>query len=161
QEDNAALSKKVRAKLVEIANTTRGATRRGTFEQRKKDLKKNGGVRVLALDGGGTRGVISVEVLRALEIELRAQPGHEQACILGFFDFIIGTSTGGLISVLATGGFPLDSVDKAYDALSNEIFNIGKIKKAANLAWSQASYSSQEANMRGAVRTLFGDDHSD
>ncbi|KXX79898.1 Calcium-independent phospholipase A2-gamma [Madurella mycetomatis] len=52
------------------------------------------GVRVLSLDGGGVRGVVELVVLR--ELEKKTGLGIP----LGrFFDFIIGTSAGGIISL--------------------------------------------------------------
>jgi len=52
------------------------------------------GVRVLSLDGGGVRGVVELVVLRELEnkIGLGIPIGR-------FFDYIIGTSAGGIISL--------------------------------------------------------------
>jgi hypothetical protein len=50
---------------------------------------ENSGVRVLCLDGGGIRGVISCKILELLEDEIGLGiPIHE------FFDLIVGTSTG-------------------------------------------------------------------
>ncbi|MDB9495646.1 patatin-like phospholipase family protein [Spirulina major CS-329] len=53
--------------------------------------------RILSLDGGGFRGVMSARILVALEQELR----HQYDCALHeYFDLVTGTSTG---SILATG----------------------------------------------------------
>src|SRR5512133_3070020 len=51
--------------------------------------------RVLALDGGGMRGLISAQVLAYLEARAR-RPVHEP------FDLVAGTSTGGLLSLALT-----------------------------------------------------------
>jgi len=55
------------------------------------------GVRILSLDGGGMRGIMELEVLRAIE---KALGGNIR--IQSFFDLIVGTSTGG-INALALG----------------------------------------------------------
>ncbi|KAH0289422.1 FabD/lysophospholipase-like protein, partial [Aureobasidium sp. EXF-3399] len=55
------------------------------------------GVRILSLDGGGMRGIMELEVLRAIE---KALGGSIR--IQSFFDLIVGTSTGG-INALALG----------------------------------------------------------
>lgn len=60
-------------------------------------LLDNVGVRVLSLDGGGMRGIMELEVLRAIE---KALGGNIR--IQSFFDLIVGTSTGG-INALALG----------------------------------------------------------
>ncbi|CAH8665396.1 unnamed protein product [Heterobilharzia americana] len=55
------------------------------------------GYRVLSLDGGGIRGLIIIELLRALEIASGKK-------VTELFDWIIGTSTGGAISLFVMCG---------------------------------------------------------
>ena len=51
--------------------------------------------KLLALDGGGICGVVSLEVLRKIEKDLAAATGKGASFRLGdFFDYIAGTSTG-------------------------------------------------------------------
>ena len=61
--------------------------------------------RILALDGGGTLGIIALAFLARLEALLRARYGGDPAFRLGhWFDLIGGTSTGAIIAAgLATG----------------------------------------------------------
>ena len=56
-------------------------------EQRKR------GVRVLCLDGGGVKGLVELEILRQIEEKLG---GGDITCL---FDYIVGTSTGGIIAL--------------------------------------------------------------
>ncbi len=51
-----------------------------------------GGSRILSLDGGGIRGLIQIEILS----EIERQTGKR---ITELFDWIIGTSTGGVIAL--------------------------------------------------------------
>ncbi len=55
-------------------------------------------VRILTIDGGGIRGVIPAMVLDSLEKSLQALSGNTDARIADYFDFIAGTSTGGIIT---------------------------------------------------------------
>lgn len=48
---------------------------------------------ILALDGGGIRGILTLQLLKALEEEAQA-PCYE------IFDMVSGTSTGGIIAGL-------------------------------------------------------------
>lgn len=52
------------------------------------------GIRVLSLDGGGIRGIVQLEVLRAIERAL-----GDLIPVQKFFDLILGTGTGGLNAV--------------------------------------------------------------
>lgn len=55
---------------------------------------------ILCIDGGGMRGVIPMVILQRLEEELRRCGGDDS--LDSYFDYIAGTSTGGLISLALT-----------------------------------------------------------
>ena len=54
--------------------------------------------KLLALDGGGIRGLITVEVLDAIEEELRATARADDLRLADEFDYVAGTSTGAIIA---------------------------------------------------------------
>ena len=56
-------------------------------------------IRILSLDGGGIRGIISCVILKYIEEQLQAQD-DPTAKTGDYFDLIAGTSTGGLITAL-------------------------------------------------------------
>ena len=60
-------------------------------EQRRR------GARVLCLDGGGARGLVQLEVLRQMEERLGGK-------IIDKFDYIVGTSAGGIIALALVYG---------------------------------------------------------
>ena len=61
--------------------------------------------KLLALDGGGIRGVLSLQVLIKMEGLLREQSGQgEDFRLCNYFDYIGGTSTG---AIIAAGGLIL------------------------------------------------------
>ena len=62
-----------------------------TFEQR---LSADGQKKMLALDGGGIRGVIALEVLKRIEQILREREKNPNLVLSDYFDYFAGTSTG-------------------------------------------------------------------
>ena len=59
--------------------------------------KPTGQKRILACDGGGILGLISVEILARLEAQLRSAGGNPSLLLADYFDFVCGTSTGAVI----------------------------------------------------------------
>lgn len=77
-------------------------------------------VRLLALDGGGVRGLSSLMILRRLmaTVDPDAPP---KPC--DYFDMIGGTSTGGLIAImLGRLQMTVDECIDAYTSLSDRVF---------------------------------------
>jgi len=56
--------------------------------------------RVLSIDGGGIRGIIPARVLIEVEAKLQQRSQNPDARIHDFFDFIAGTSTGGILTCI-------------------------------------------------------------
>ncbi|CAG0918035.1 unnamed protein product [Notodromas monacha] len=78
---------------------------------------KGNGIKILALDGGGTRGVIVVEVLKAIERET-GKATHE------LFDYIVGVSTGAILTtLLGPMRRNLDECEDLYMSLCKELFS--------------------------------------
>jgi len=74
------------------------------------------GVRVLAIDGGGVRGLVALEALRQLE-ETCGRPVHQ------LFDYIVGTSTGGLLAVaLGLKRMSITECEAMYKNFAGTIF---------------------------------------
>jgi len=53
--------------------------------------------RILSIDGGGIRGILPGQILVKLEELLEEEEG-KTACIADYFDFVAGTSTGGILT---------------------------------------------------------------
>ncbi|EXB93191.1 Patatin group A-3 [Morus notabilis] len=58
-------------------------------------------ISILSIDGGGVRGIIPSIILEFLESQLQKLDG-EDVRIADYFDFIAGTSTGGLVTAMLT-----------------------------------------------------------
>lgn len=75
--------------------------------------------RILAIDGGGIRGVLALEILRKIEACVRQR--HD-AALHEYFDLIAGTSTGAIIASSLAWGMTVEQVANLYRDLAPEIF---------------------------------------
>lgn len=90
---------------------------------RDEHYESPGPKRILALDGGGLRGMLSLGILRHLEAALRARHGGGEAFRLShYFDLIAGTSTGAIIAAALATGMSVDEVIAHYQRLGREVF---------------------------------------
>ncbi len=85
-------------------------------------LSRPGPKRLLALDGGGIRGIISLGYLEALERLLQERFDREEYRLADYFDLIGGTSTGSLIATLLALGWSAAEVKRAYLELARDVF---------------------------------------
>ncbi|KAG2446236.1 hypothetical protein HXX76_000828 [Chlamydomonas incerta] len=83
------------------------------------------GLRVLALDGGGMRGLALVQILRHIE-RRTGRPLH------ALFDLVVGTSTGAIVAVgLGVFHFSLDQCEAVYTGLGHKVFNQAAAKSGS------------------------------
>src|SRR5262245_1897874 len=93
-------------------------------------IKPNGPKKILALDGGGIRGILSVEILAKIEEMLREKTGGKKDFVLAdYFDFIAGTSTGGIIAACLSWGMTVDKIRNFYLENGKEMFDKASILK--------------------------------
>lgn len=79
--------------------------------------------RLLALDGGGIRGVMTLEVLQRMEALLRDRyRAGPEFRLSDFFDYIGGTSTGAIIAAALARGMSVREVRKFYEDFGREVF---------------------------------------
>ena len=78
--------------------------------------------RMLALDGGGVRGILSLAYLEVMEKELRTAEGKPDLVLADYFDCIGGTSTGAIIAAGLAKGDDVATIQKLYRDLANDIF---------------------------------------
>jgi patatin-like phospholipase/acyl hydrolase len=78
--------------------------------------------RILALDGGGVRGVFTIEILGRMEQLIREHFGRPDMVLADHFKFIAGTSTGAIIATLLSWGKPVEDIRKLYSESCKDIF---------------------------------------
>ena len=72
--------------------------------------------RILAIDGGGVRGVYPAHILKLFS----RQHGADLTSV---FDLIVGTSTGAIIAAAVAARIPLEKVTEIYEGHAREIFS--------------------------------------
>ena len=121
-------------------------------------FKSAGPKRILALDGGGIRGALTLGYLQKIEDILREQNGNNPDFRLcDYFDLIGGTSTGSIIAGCLAIGMKVDEIKEKYFVLGGEIFAkkkswwaVGKLALLDKAAFDVRPLEQQ-------LQTLFGD----
>jgi Patatin-like phospholipase len=99
------------------------ATSTTTFErERDRHLFGPGPKRLLALDGGGVRGAITVAFLERIETVLRERLGLKEVHLGDWFDLVGGTSTGSIIAGALALGYSASDIRRFYDELAPRVF---------------------------------------
>ncbi len=90
-------------------------------------LKPEGAKKILACDGGGILGLMSVEILARLEADLRTAQGKPDLVLADFFDFVCGTSTGAIIAACVAAGMSMDHIRAFYVGSGKQMFDKASI----------------------------------
>ena len=78
--------------------------------------------RILALDGGGIRGVLTLQYLAVIEALLRKRFNDDKLLLCDYFDLIGGTSTGSIIAAGLACGMTVDALNKLYTGIGASVF---------------------------------------
>lgn len=108
--------------------------------------------RMLALDGGGIRGVLTLGMLREVETLLRKRHGDDPAFRLcDYFDMIGGTSTGAIIAAALALGMSVDEVHDHYLRLGKAVFKRSFWRRGV------VRQKFDAADVSRALKSVFGD----
>lgn len=118
-------------------------------------LTAPGPKRILALDGGGIRGALTLGFLEKIEATLRQRHGNDPDFRLSdYFDLIGGTSTGAIIATCLALGMKASEVKRLYLDLGGVIF----AKRRTWFQWLSAKFdaSALETSLQDVLgnRTL-------
>jgi len=84
--------------------------------------------RILALDGGGIRGILTLQFLKSIETLVKQRLGDE-ALICDYFDLIGGTSTGSILAAGLACGKTVDALQELYRNIGARVFQPGGLAK--------------------------------
>ncbi|MFN2309555.1 MAG: patatin-like phospholipase family protein [Gammaproteobacteria bacterium] len=115
-------------------------------------IKHPGQKKILTLDGGGIRGLLTVEVLARIEALLREQLGRGEDFVLAdYFDFVAGTSTGAIIAVCVSLGMKVADIRAFYLQSGAEMFDKASILK-------RLRYRYEDEKLAGLMQSVIGKD---
>jgi len=120
-------------------------------------LKSEGQKKLLALDGGGIRGVIALEVLARIEEILREQSGRKNLVLSDYFDYMAGTSTGAIIASCLSMGKSVEEVTRFYCENGSAMFSRAGILKRFWYKFGDDNLSNELKNIFGEETTLGSD----
>ncbi|XP_068996369.1 calcium-independent phospholipase A2-gamma-like [Embiotoca jacksoni] len=101
------------------------------------DPVKGRGIRVLSIDGGGTRGLVPLQVLKLLENET-GKKIHE------LFDYICGVSTGAVLAfMVGLARFSVEECADMYRRFGSEVFRQNRLVGTVKMGWNHSYYNSE------------------
>lgn len=114
--------------------------------------------RMLTLDGGGLRGILTLGILARIEALLRVRHGDSADFRLcHYFDLIAGTSTGAIIAAALAQGWTVDQVRASYMRLGQRVFEKSWLREGVVRAkYDAARLSAELKAVYGAGTTLGG-----
>jgi uncharacterized protein len=92
-------------------------------------LDAPGPKKILACDGGGILGLITVEILARLEAVLRHERGDPELVLADWFDFCCGTSTGAIIAACLSAGMSTARIREFYVGSGQDMFHQASVLK--------------------------------
>uniref|UniRef100_A0A061S7R5 Patatin n=1 Tax=Tetraselmis sp. GSL018 TaxID=582737 RepID=A0A061S7R5_9CHLO len=122
----------------------------------RPSLGSRRGVRILSMDGGGMRGIVTVRMLQELE-EKTGRSVYE------LFDLIGGTSTGGILAVaLGVKDLSLNDCNRIYTELGYKVFSRPNQKAGLpedQLSWRESLYSMYKSSTQSMRVAMYGCKH--
>lgn len=121
-------------------------------------MQSPGPKKILALDGGGIRGMITVEVLAEIEALLQKKLGRGDDFVLAdYFDFVSGTSTGAIIAACISLGMRVADIRTFYISSGQEMFDKASLLKRFRHKYEDEKLAAKMKDVFGRTTTLGSD----
>jgi hypothetical protein len=115
-------------------------------------IERPGQKKLLAVDGGGIRGVLALGILKRIEDILKERSGRDDLRLADYFDYIGGTSTGAIIATGLSMGMAVDEILTFYKEAGAQMF------AKANLLTRLSSHKFEDEPLAKKLRKVFGMD---
>ncbi|EOZ98633.1 patatin family protein [Indibacter alkaliphilus LW1] len=122
-------------------------------------------VAILSIDGGGIRGIIPGTILQLIEEKIQEKTANPQARLVDYFDFVAGTSTGGILgcgmlmpdpAMEGRPKFSMEEVVNLYHENGGDIFKKPLGHKLRTLFGVREEKYPND-NLKKALHEYFGD----
>ena len=121
-------------------------------------IQSAGPKKILTLDGGGIRGMMTVEVLAEVESLLRQKLGRGEDFVLAdYFDFVSGTSTGAIIAACISIGMKVSDIRTFYLSSGEEMFDKAFLLKRFRYKYGDTKLAEKMQEVFGRDTTLGSD----
>jgi len=121
-------------------------------EALKQRIAAPGPKKILTLDGGGIRGMMTVEILAGIEMILRDKLKNDKLVLADWFDFFAGTSTGAIIATCLSLGMSADEIRQFYLSSGEDMFD----KASIFCRYTHNKY--EDEKLAGKLKEVFGAD---
>jgi hypothetical protein len=109
--------------------------------------------KLLAIDGGGIRGLLAVRVLSRIEAILRDQSGRPDLVLADYFDYIAGTSAGAILAAGLALGMSMQQLDALFTSDARAMF-----APTANIVKRMLFARYDASVLRNCLQEIFGVD---
>src|SRR5262245_46324326 len=118
-------------------------------------ITRSGQKRLLAIDGGGIRGVLALAILRRIEEILKKQSGRgDQFRLSDYFDYISGTSTGGIIAAGLSLGKSVDEILTFYKEAGAQMFTKANLLRRLRYKFESEPLAEKLKEVFGSTTTF-------
>lgn len=108
--------------------------------------------KILALDGGGILGLMSIEVLAKIESILRSRENQPDLVLADYFDLVAGTSTGAVIASLISLGMSVDRIRSFYIDCGPQMFDRASLLERLNYEYDSEPLAKKLQSVIGPDR---------
>jgi len=114
--------------------------------------------KLLTCDGGGIRGILSLEVLAAIEKLLRDKMKDPNLVLADYFDYVAGTSTGAIVATCVARGMAIADIKQFYLTSGPAMFTRAGILERFRNKYKDEELAKKLRDVLGANTTLGSDD---
>jgi hypothetical protein len=125
----------------------------------KETLTRKGGSRkLLALDGGGIQGMLTIEVLAKIEEIVRSRTGIPDLVLGDWFDYVAGTSTGAIIATGIASGMSVEEIRNFYIEQGPVMFDKASLLKRLWYKYDAKKLERELRRVLGDAKSLGSED---